>query len=158
MIRWGATAAAIAVVISSCGPGEGNEPQSAGGGSDIRLERQEVAPGPSTLRLSFISPEGYRFNNLAPSSVELSSSDPAVVALGESSLEWRSEDANVTVPVPAVLNDGDAMITLAVILYYCTYQEDELCLVHQSQLKVPIRVSLNSRVGEIGVRFELPPN
>lgn len=121
------------------------------------LEPQRVMPGVTNIRFVFRTPDGYRMNNLAPSRLELRSSNESVVELSESVITWTNENTAVEVPVPVALMEGDATVTVAGQAYYCEKAEAQVCLIAQLELVAPVTVSPEATAGEVVVDFELPP-
>lgn len=122
-----------------------------------QLPAVTVAPGASNLRITFSSPSGYHLNALAPSRVELSASNPAVLALGEASLSWSTDDPSVSLPVPVILAEGAATLTAVASVYYCRTGGEALCFIGQFEITLPVTVTPTSSNGEIRLDYELPP-
>ena len=116
----------------------------------------KVSPTASNLRLTISSPPSYHLNASAPSRVELTSGNPAIVNLGERSISFNSDEASVTLPVPVELHAGSTTLTLNTSLYYCRTGEEALCFIGQFELVVPVSVTAGSTAGEFMVNFELP--
>ena len=122
----------------------------------VRLPTQVVAPGVSTLRITFRSPEDFHLNNSAPSRFELTSSSDEVVLLSETLLTWTSEEPYVTFPIPIELGAGEAEITGEGVVYFCRTGKEALCLIQRVELVAPVRVSETATAGEVVVVYELP--
>ena len=122
----------------------------------VRLPTQVVAPGVTTLRITFRSPEDAHLNSAAPGRFELRSSSDAVVLLSETTLEWHTDDPSVTLPVPIELREGEAEITGEGVVYFCRTGEEALCLIQRVELLVPLRVSASASAGEVIVEYLLP--
>ncbi len=122
----------------------------------VRLPTQVVAPGVTTLRITFRSPEHAHLNSAAPGRFELRSSSDAVARLGESTLTWRTDEPSVTLPVPIELSEGEAEITGEGVVYFCRTGEEALCLIQRVELVAPIRVSATASAGEVVVEYLLP--
>jgi len=122
----------------------------------VRLPTQVVAPGVTTLRITFRSPESSHLNSAAPGRFELRSSSEAVARLSETTLEWRTDEPSVTLPVPIELSEGEAEITGEGVVYFCRTGEEALCLIQRVELVAPIRVSATASAGEVIVEYLLP--
>ncbi len=122
----------------------------------VRLPTQVVAPGVTTLRITFRSPESAHLNSAAPGRFELTSSSDAVARLSETSLTWRTDEPSVTLPVPIELREGEAEITGEGVVYFCRTGEEALCLIQRVELVAPIRVSATASAGEVVVEYLLP--
>lgn len=128
----------------------------AGSVIQVHLESVSVAPGVSTVSFVLRAPEGFQLNSLAPSKLTLSSSNAAVVELGESAVSWETDDIQVTLPIPTVFGSGKATITANGTVYYCRYGEQALCLIQQIELIVPITVEPGASAGTVEVEYVLP--
>lgn len=122
----------------------------------VQLPTQVVAPGISTLRITFQSPENFHLNDAAPSRFELASSDDRVVQLSETLLTWRTEEPAFSIPIPIELREGEAEITGEGVVYFCRTGREALCLIQRVQLVAPVRVSATATAGEVVVVYLLP--
>ncbi|GAB4321260.1 MAG: thioredoxin-like domain-containing protein [Dehalococcoidia bacterium] len=131
-------------------------PPVAGAVMRVEIAGQEVAPGAANLQILVRVPEGYQLNGLAPGRLDLSSSNSAVVGLGESSVSWSSSDDEVMLPIPVLLGEGEATVTAAGAVYYCRKGEQELCLIQQVELVIPVEVRPGAAAGELTAAYTLP--
>jgi hypothetical protein len=109
-------------------------------GRTVTLERQTVAPGEVTLRLTVTLPEGYKINDLAPFSMVWSSQDGKI--------RLRPDDARRSIvkpgfplELPISATAGEATLVGELVLYYCEAEKESLCLVDQVRLVVPVTVA-----------------
>ncbi len=123
----------------------------------VELPGVTVAPGATNLRLTFGTPADYHLNGAAPSRVELTASNASVLALGERTLTWNTDEASVTLPVPVMLAEGTSTLALTASVYYCRTGAEALCFIGQFELSVPVTVAAGSSNGELAVSYELPP-
>jgi DNA-binding beta-propeller fold protein YncE len=123
-----------------------------------QLPAQEVSNTATGLRVTFTAPTGYHLNSQAPSMLTLTSSNPAVVDLGEKTLSWSTDDGSVSLPVPAQLHDGTATITGEASVYYCRTGAEALCFIQQIEITAPVRVASGAVSGEIKFDYTLPPS
>ena len=122
----------------------------------LQLPTQVVAPGISTLRITFQSPEDFHLNSSAPGRFELASSSDGVVRLSETLLTWTSEAVSFTIPVPIELWEGEAEITGEGVIYFCRTGKEALCLIQRVPLVAPVRVSVTASASEVVVEYMLP--
>jgi len=143
------------LVLSNVGVAKGG----AGSGRVVRatLAEQAVAPGATNLRLVLRTPESYHLNSLAPSRLVLTSSNPAVIALGETEISWSTDEGVIEVPVPVVLANGEATITATGHAYFCETGEEALCLIQALELTAPVRVAQQAGGGEVVAEYTLQP-
>ncbi|MEP6871526.1 MAG: thioredoxin-like domain-containing protein [Anaerolineaceae bacterium] len=122
----------------------------------VTADPQTVTPGAANLRVTFNSPAGYHLNSQAPSRLILTSSNPAVLELGERILSWSSDEATITLPVPAVLKIGKAALTGAASVYYCRSGEEALCFISQLEVSLVLTVDATATQGEVVLTYALP--
>ena len=122
----------------------------------VAADAQTVAPGATNLRVTFSAPAGYHLNSQAPSRLTLASSNPAVIELGETALSWSSDEATVSLPVPAVLNAGAATLTGTAAVYYCRSGEEALCFISQVEITLPVTVEAAASQSELSLTYALP--
>ena len=122
----------------------------------LTADGQTVAPGAANLRVTFNAPGGYHLNSQAPSRLTLTSSNPAVLELGEKTLSWSSDEATITLPVPAVLKAGTATLTGTASVYYCRSGEEALCFISQVEVSLPVTVDASASQGEVVLTYALP--
>lgn len=127
-------------------------------GAVVRAEMppQAVAPGATNLQLTLRVPAGYQLNSLAPGRLDLASSNPAVASLGEVAVSWSSDETEVTLPIPVLLAGGQATVTASGAVYYCRKDEQELCLIQQIELVIPVEVHDGATAGEVRATYTLP--
>lgn len=121
----------------------------------LDLPAQEVAPGASSLGVVVAAPEGYHLNSSAPSRLSLTTGNAAVAELGERDLEWNSDAAEVRIPVPVMLAEGETTVGAVASLYYCREGEEALCFIQQVEVTLPLHVSA-SATALPQLRIDLP--
>lgn len=99
-----------------------------------RLEPVDVAPGQFTITLNLILPEGYKLNPSAPSWV-IEKTDPPN----------RLEDNSITITENGIVTletsaYEDRDLPLEMTLYYCQTDQEQLCLIHDERLILPVNV------------------
>jgi DNA-binding beta-propeller fold protein YncE len=120
------------------------------------IAMQAIAPGATTLRLRIAAPDGYHLNSQGPSKVTLSSSNPAVLELGEQEITWQTDDPGVELPIPVVAAEGPATLSATASVYYCRSGEEALCFVQTVEVSAGIDVRAGATGGEIVVDVVLP--
>lgn len=99
-----------------------------------RLEPVVVAPGHFTVTLNVVLPEGYKLNPGAPSWVAEKTDPPN--RLEDNSITI-TENGLVTLETSA-LEDRD--LPLELTLYYCQTDQEQLCMIHDERLILPVNV------------------
>ncbi len=120
------------------------------------LPAVRVAPGIGTVRLTLRSPAEHHLNSQAPGQLTFTVSDPKVIALGEKSLTWSSDSAEISLPLPVELQAGTATLTATGFIYYCRTGAEALCFIHQVELSLPIIVDPASTASEAQLAYTLP--
>ncbi len=123
----------------------------------VSLPGQSIAPGVSSLRVQVVTPEGHKLNSLAPSKLTLATSNPAVIEPGERTLAWSSDEPGLTLEIPAIYGDGQAVLTATGQLYYCRENEEALCFIQQVEISIPLTVTPSSSLSLATLAIELPP-
>ena len=107
-------------------------------GKVLYLDPATVADGMGTLRIDVITPEGYKFNDLAPTSITWSV---------EGAIANIPDEANVTIPGPKFplqfevdFSEGSGAVIADLNLYYCEAETENLCLFDQVRLHLPLVV------------------
>lgn len=121
----------------------------------VELDAQNAVPGASNLQVRISTPAGFHLNSQAPSTLELRSSNTAVVDLGEDTLSWNSNEPEVTFPVPVKLGQGAATVTATLSAYYCRDGEEALCFIARHELTLPVQVTSDGVAG-LRLHYELP--
>jgi hypothetical protein len=122
-------------------------------GTILTLDPAMVANGAGMLRIDVITPEGYKFNDLAPTSVAWSV---------EGSVAEIPDEANVTIPDPTFpmqfevsFFEGSGTVIADLNLYYCEVETESLCLFDQVRLHLPLVVGgANGSIA--GLTYEIP--
>jgi YVTN family beta-propeller protein len=108
-------------------------------GETVTLAEQAVAAGRGTIAVHVTIPEGYVMNTLAPFSLTLVPRDSAIVKVREEDAERSIENPSFPVTVPVLFASGRTVVTIDCVVYYCEEQKENLCLVKQLRVAVPIR-------------------
>lgn len=131
-------------------------PPSAGALVRIDLGAQEVRPGATNLQVRISTPPGFKLNSQAPSMLTLASSNGSVLELGETSLNWSSDEKEVSFPVPVELRAGDAVLTATLSAYYCRAGAEALCFIARHELTLEVEVADAAQGTELELAYELP--
>jgi len=122
-------------------------------GKVLSLEPTMVSDGRGTLRIDVVPPEGYKFNDLAPTSITWSV---------EGAIAMIPDEANVTIPGPTFplqfevdYSEGSGMIIADLNLYYCVAETENLCLFDQVRLHLPLMVG-GENGSVAGLTYEIP--
>ncbi len=122
----------------------------------VELPVQRVAPGEGTLRLVFKTPAGHALNSQAPSRLDLTAANPAVIEPGERAIAWSSDEPSIEVSIPARFGPGSSTLTATGAVYYCRKDEQALCYIQQVEFVLPVAVVPGAPAGEARLEYTLP--
>lgn len=125
------------------------------GGKIVHLEPISVVAGAGKVLLDVQIPEGYKVNDLAPSSMEWKVTGDVVVL---------PSDANRSIMAPqfpleldATFNQGEGTLTGDLTIFYCEAQKQSICLIEQVRLEATLRVNQSGEhVLKLSHHIELP--
>ena len=109
-------------------------------GETIELPGQSIEPGDASLILEIELPAGYKLNEQAPSAVSVIASPGEIVSL--SSEPIRSPRFPVSIPIKVA--EGDAVIAVNLVLYYCESARETLCYFKEARLRIPVSVKISA--------------
>ena len=122
-------------------------------GTVLILEPVMVTDGTGVIRIDIQTPEGYKFNDLAPTSITWSV---------EGDIAKIPVEANVTIPGPIFpmqfsvdFEEGSGAIVADLNLYYCETEAQALCLFDQVRLQLPLVVG-GAHGSIAGLTYEIP--
>ncbi len=122
-------------------------------GTVLALEPVMVNDGAGTLLIDIRTPEGYKFNDLAPTSIVWSV---------EGDIAKIPVEANVTTPDPTFpmqfsvdFEEGSGVIVADLNLYYCESETQALCLFEQVRLRLPLEVG-GEHGSVAGLTYKIP--
>jgi DNA-binding beta-propeller fold protein YncE len=117
-------------------------------GAELTLDEVEVGAGGGTLVLDVRVPEGYKFNDLAPSSATWEVQGGVVEIPAEASFSIKGPSFPMQFAIEFFAGSGS--LTADLTLYYCVAETEELCLIEQVRVTQPLTVG----EGEDRVSFE----
>ncbi|MGH2537346.1 MAG: thioredoxin-like domain-containing protein, partial [Candidatus Promineifilaceae bacterium] len=122
-------------------------------GEVIEVEAQAVRPGVGEVTLDLALPEGYKLNDLAPLSVELSSEDGLVAFPEGASL--TAAQPELPLRFPAEFQAGAGQLTAELVVYYCREDAEGLCLIERARLVAPLEVAAGAAEGPLELAHTL---
>ena len=123
----------------------------------VSLPGQTVSPETTTIRIRLSTPQDFHLNELAPSELTLSSSNPPVLAIERETIGWTTDDPFVEIVVPVSVNSGDAVLTAQGPVFYCRNGDEAICLIEQVDIALPVTVQSGAAQAEVVLNYELPP-
>lgn len=126
-----------------------------GGGKTVkRLEKQQVQPGEGTIELEIVMPPGYKFNPLAPSSVQWESQND-VVLLPEGA-DGNLSGAEMPKSQTVQFHEGTDELRVDLNIYYCENERESLCLIEMVELVVPVEVAPGG-AAQVSLTYAIAP-
>lgn len=102
-----------------------------------RLEEVSVQPGEVTFAFDFLLPAGYKLNPEAPSTIAEVENCGGEAAAVHAIPKERGVRVSTRV-------EQDCELELDLTLYYCEQEDERLCLIHDRQLVLPVRVEADA--------------
>jgi hypothetical protein len=105
----------------------------------------------------FTTPEGFKFNDLGPFTLDWMAGDPGI-AIGGSpdSMRYSRTGPEFPIAFPIDLSAGETTITIHATAFFCEAVDASVCLIQEVTLTVPIVVSDGSVGSDLFVSYELP--
>ncbi len=123
--------------------------------STIRMEPMEISAGPGTVRLQIDVPQGYKVNDLAPSSMSWRVEGGVVELPAEAN--WAEAGVSFPRDLAVTFHNGEGLLIGNLTLLYCEAEKDSLCLVEQVRLEAPLKVGAEgAHVASLSHRIRLP--
>ncbi len=115
---------------------------------------QQAGPGIGEIRIRLSLPEGYKLNPLIQSIYELSF-DGGAVSVASALLVGPVNALSFS--LPAEFASGSATVRIRFTIYYCEADQEQLCILDESEVVLPVIVQRSGVSGiEIRRRVELP--
>jgi len=105
-------------------------------GEIIELPVQSIEPGDASLTFELELPAGYKLNEQAPSAVSVTASPGEIVSLNSEPIHSPRFPLTIPIKVP----EGDAVIAVNLVLYYCESAKETLCYFKEARLRIPVSV------------------
>lgn len=123
-------------------------------GLTVTMEEQQANPGSGEISIRLSLPEGYKLNPLIQSTYELSVEGEGV-CVDSTVLAGPVNDLSFS--LPAEFASGSAAVRIRFTIYYCEADLEQLCILDDSAVVVPVVVQ-GSGVSGIAIehRVELP--
>ncbi|RMG47967.1 MAG: hypothetical protein D6723_15660 [Acidobacteria bacterium] len=129
-------------------------------GEKITLEPHAVRPGRGRLTISLALPDGYKLNRHAPSRVRLSVQG-TILRFEDGRMERTIEHPQFPLAVPVQLGEGEAHLTIALVIYYCEVKREALCYFKEVEIHIPIQARPDASTSDIKATYVLritPPS
>lgn len=121
-------------------------------GQIVSVPEQHVHKGKGAIRLDLNLPRGYKWNTMAPFYVGLFPSDGGVVIVPDSLAERNLENPTFPLEIPASFRTGKTNLGVDLVVYYCEAKTENVCLVKQLRVVVPVSVEEEGNGSVVSVR------
>lgn len=122
----------------------------------VDLPASAVAAGTGAVVLELTLPDGYKANHLAPLQVRWSSDGAAVRPLDAAPLSVSEPAYPLRLELPAEFREGEALLSVDVVIYYCREVAAELCLIRQAQLRAAVEVRTDAGTDAVALTWQPP--
>lgn len=122
-------------------------------GENLTLDPITVGAGAGTIQLNITVPEGYKLNTLAPQAV-VWSAEGAAIAL-DGSAQQTLTNPTLPIEIPATFSAGEGTLVGDLTIYYCTADQESLCLIQQARLTIPVTVTADG-ASTLPVTYTVP--
>ncbi len=146
---------ALALLTSACGQSASEMPTPTPEEGVIVLPDQTVAPGDSSIILMISVPEGYKFNENAPFTVEWTV-DGDAIQIDPGHQNARVRGPSFPMGFHAVLSEGEATLNGSLSIFYCTLDETQ-CFADMTEVRTHVTVQSGAPEEEIMVSYEVVP-
>lgn len=124
-------------------------------GKVVTLDRAVAGAGTGMIALAVEVPAGYKINDLAPFSMAWQA-DGQVISLDTATADQRLVSPTFPLTVPASFSEGEATLTVDLVIYYCEAGAESLCFIEQVRLVVPVAVA-GDGPANLRLTYDVPP-
>ena len=124
-------------------------------GKVVTLDRAVAGAGTGMIALAVEVPAGYKINDLAPFSMAWQA-DGQVIGLDTATADQRIVSPTFPLTVPASFSEGEATLTVDLVIYYCEAGAESLCFIEQVRLVVPVAVA-GDGPANLRLTYDVPP-
>lgn len=111
------------------------EPEFAG--EIIKMPPVKISANVNYLKLRIKLPEQMKFNDKAPFKIRASSDNSKAVEIEK----FDTKKAAKTLSIPISAKTGNALITVGLLVNYCTIADEGLCFFRDVRLQIPVDVT-----------------
>lgn len=108
-------------------------------GDNLTLDSITVGAGNGEIQLNITVPDGYKINTLAPQAFVWSVAGEAITLDAPAQQTLTAPTFPVT--IPTTFSEGQSTLTGDLTIYYCTADQETLCLIQQARLTIPVTVT-----------------
>lgn len=123
-------------------------------GEILTLPLQTTEPGDALLTVQLDLPAGYKLNTLAPSGVNIASSD-AQIASFNNEQQQIFRDVRFPLTVPFQAREGETSLSINFVIYYCQSIQESLCYFKEVHLEIPVKIKPGTGAHKITASYTL---
>jgi thiol-disulfide isomerase/thioredoxin len=131
-------------------------------GELIELPPQTIEPGDATLTLQLELPGGYKLNAEAPSALTIATEQTGAVLLASSTVSNAAGNMDQVIrnpkfPVSVSIKtaEGDAIVKVDFLIYYCEAAKESLCYFKEARLSLPVKVMKGAGMNKLSATYKL---
>lgn len=109
-------------------------------GRQVDALKQTIAPGKSSISLSFILPEGYKYNAGAPFYLAYRTENDKIVKITDTETARNFNEPKFPFEIPLQAEAGETTATIDAIIYFCNDEKEKVCLVDKIRVNVPLEI------------------
>lgn len=123
----------------------------------VTLEPHTVSAGAGAIEFDFDVPENYQFNDLGPFTLTWSADDDSIIKFeGEGEPIYREAGPDFPVAFRVQFSPGETTLHAQATVFYCEFGDEELCLVRDVALDIPIVVSATASNHQLEIKHTMP--
>lgn len=107
-------------------------------GTVVELDSVTLAPGTGMLMLDLILPQGYKVNDIAPSSMIWTIEGDIVESVHDA--DWIIVGPEFPIDKELTFSEGIGRLSGDLTLYYCESEKDTFCLIERVRIILPLLV------------------
>ncbi len=124
-------------------------------GKLININDQSVGPGAGALIIEISVPPKYKVNDLAPFSMEWTSSNGSI-RIDPKDADQQIVDPSFPLTIPVDFLVGDSELTGDLVIYYCESESQSLCLIERVQIQLPVTISEGESGDTLNINYVIP--
>jgi thiol-disulfide isomerase/thioredoxin len=127
-------------------------------GEVIEIPSQTIEPGDATLTLQLELASGYKLNAEAPSALTIATEQTGQELLASSpapNLDQVIRNPKFPVSVSIKAAEGDAIVKIDFLIYYCEAAKESLCYFKEARLSLPVKAVKGAGTDKLWATYKL---
>jgi thiol-disulfide isomerase/thioredoxin len=119
----------------------------------IELPKQNIKPGESRVIFDLKLPEGYKYIDNAPFSIDYMSNNGEILQFSKTPSDLDMTPQKLPVNLTATANSGMTELSFDAVVYFCS-DESGVCMIDDIKVKVPVEIS-KSGTSELSINVDI---